>query len=394
MGARPEGGPAARRGYDEALRSSFVWRDLRRVRNMRPGVRARVLARRGAGRAWRRCRSGRSRRGDRPTERDAEQELFTTGRARRVPGARRQADVRQALVGLPLRQPDARRPAEPHPGADAGAARAGASCGCGCARRRSTRSSRGEGELVEVKVTPSNCVQCGAITAKGGRLTPPEGGSGPSTRSPELPFRLVRRRAEDDPLGSRRQPAARLRPDRKRGSANHPTLLDDTAVDGRRRGLVVVAAAAQRRARGRTRRGSTSRPPSSTRPESPIPGTGYSPEGIAVSGDTFYAGSTADRRGHQGQPEDRRLPAASFPRPRTSPATCTAACSGSWSTTTTASGSPARTGWRAEGTTSRRAPPASHRPPQLRVLFVWDATTGAQLAQYTLSTATARRSTT
>ena len=26
---------------------------------------------------------------------------------------------------------------------------------------------------------PSNCVQCGAITAKGGRLTPPEGGSGP-----------------------------------------------------------------------------------------------------------------------------------------------------------------------------------------------------------------------
>ena len=30
-----------------------------------------------------------------------------------------------------------------------------------------------------VTVTPSNCVQCGAITAKGGRLTPPEGGSGP-----------------------------------------------------------------------------------------------------------------------------------------------------------------------------------------------------------------------
>ena len=32
---------------------------------------------------------------------------------------------------------------------------------------------------VRVQVTPSNCVQCGAITAKGGRLTPPEGGSGP-----------------------------------------------------------------------------------------------------------------------------------------------------------------------------------------------------------------------
>jgi electron-transferring-flavoprotein dehydrogenase len=32
---------------------------------------------------------------------------------------------------------------------------------------------------VVVEVAPSNCVQCGAITAKGGRLTPPEGGSGP-----------------------------------------------------------------------------------------------------------------------------------------------------------------------------------------------------------------------
>jgi electron-transferring-flavoprotein dehydrogenase len=30
-----------------------------------------------------------------------------------------------------------------------------------------------------VEVTASNCVQCGAISAKGGRLTPPEGGSGP-----------------------------------------------------------------------------------------------------------------------------------------------------------------------------------------------------------------------
>ncbi len=34
-------------------------------------------------------------------------------------------------------------------------------------------------EMVTMKVTPSNCVHCGAITAKGGRLTPPEGGSGP-----------------------------------------------------------------------------------------------------------------------------------------------------------------------------------------------------------------------
>ncbi len=34
-------------------------------------------------------------------------------------------------------------------------------------------------DTVDVQVTPSNCVQCGAITAKGGRLTLPEGGDGP-----------------------------------------------------------------------------------------------------------------------------------------------------------------------------------------------------------------------
>ncbi len=33
--------------------------------------------------------------------------------------------------------------------------------------------------MVQVRMNNPNCVQCGAITAKGGQLTPPEGGSGP-----------------------------------------------------------------------------------------------------------------------------------------------------------------------------------------------------------------------
>jgi electron-transferring-flavoprotein dehydrogenase len=45
------------------------------------------------------------------------------------------------------------------------------------ARRNGALDGRHE---VELQVTPSNCVQCGAITAKGGRLTPPEGGDGPN----------------------------------------------------------------------------------------------------------------------------------------------------------------------------------------------------------------------
>ena len=53
--------------------------------------------------------------------------------------------------------------------------------GSGCARPASTRSptTRRPTGPVDVIVNYTNCVQCGAITAKGGRLTPPEGGDGP-----------------------------------------------------------------------------------------------------------------------------------------------------------------------------------------------------------------------
>jgi electron-transferring-flavoprotein dehydrogenase len=39
--------------------------------------------------------------------------------------------------------------------------------------------AKGDHRGAMVDATPSNCVQCGAISAKGGRLTPPEGGDGP-----------------------------------------------------------------------------------------------------------------------------------------------------------------------------------------------------------------------
>ncbi len=41
------------------------------------------------------------------------------------------------------------------------------------------QNGNGDG-TVEVQITASNCVQCGAINAKGGRLTLPEGGDGPN----------------------------------------------------------------------------------------------------------------------------------------------------------------------------------------------------------------------
>ena len=52
-------------------------------------------------------------------------------------------------------------------------------CGSRCAPRTCTRSATRTGGDGRDKLAPSNCVQCGAISAKGRRLTPPEGGSGP-----------------------------------------------------------------------------------------------------------------------------------------------------------------------------------------------------------------------
>ena len=61
------------------------------------------------------------------------------------------------------------------------AARGRRDVGAGCARPASTRSptTRPSSGDVDVIVNYTNCVQCGAITAKGGRLTTPEGGDGP-----------------------------------------------------------------------------------------------------------------------------------------------------------------------------------------------------------------------
>ena len=116
--------------------------------------------------------------GDRPTERDADQELFATGRASRYPAP----DGKLTFDKLSSVFLSGNRTRDDQPNhirvADRGAARAGRAVGAHVPRA-GLRGRSGEGDLVKVKLAPSNCVQCGAITAKGGRLTPPEGGSGP-----------------------------------------------------------------------------------------------------------------------------------------------------------------------------------------------------------------------
>jgi electron-transferring-flavoprotein dehydrogenase len=164
--------------YDESLRESFIWSDLREVRNMRQAF-GRGFYVGGAMASVMTATKGRFPPGDARTEPDAEQELRKTRRALSYPApdgkltfdklssvfasGNRTRDDQPNHIRLQTRVP--RELAEMW-------ARL-------CpARVYEVGESVGDG-LVEVNLAPSNCVQCGAITAKGGRLTPPEGGSGP-----------------------------------------------------------------------------------------------------------------------------------------------------------------------------------------------------------------------
>jgi electron-transferring-flavoprotein dehydrogenase len=164
--------------YDESLRASRLWKELYEVRNMRlafdkgfwvGGALASAMT----------VTKGRVPNGRFPTHPNAAAPLIKTGRSRRYPkpdgkyvfdklssvfaSGNRTRDDQPNHIELQtlVRRPVAEAwkwmcPANVY---DVGA-------------------DHGDG-MVSVTVTPSNCVQCGAITAKGGRLTPPEGGSGP-----------------------------------------------------------------------------------------------------------------------------------------------------------------------------------------------------------------------
>jgi len=164
--------------YDESLRASRVWKELYEVRNMRQAF-DRGFWVGGALASMMTVTKGRVPGRQFPTHANAEAPLLKTGRASRYPkpdgkyvfdklssvfasGNRTRDDQPNHLqVATRVRRPVAEAwqwmcPAHVY--------EVGADLGDG---------------MVSVSVTPSNCVQCGAITAKGGRFTPPEGGSGP-----------------------------------------------------------------------------------------------------------------------------------------------------------------------------------------------------------------------
>jgi electron-transferring-flavoprotein dehydrogenase len=164
--------------YDESLQESFVWRDLRQVRNMRQAF-GRGFWLGGALAGAMTASRGAFPPGDARTERDVDQELIRTDRAAAYP----QPDGKltfDKLSSVFLSGNQTRDDAPNHirirdrvpPEVAELWARL-----CPAAVYE-VGEEAGDGD-VHVEVTPSNCVQCGAISAKGGRLTPPEGGAGP-----------------------------------------------------------------------------------------------------------------------------------------------------------------------------------------------------------------------
>jgi electron-transferring-flavoprotein dehydrogenase len=170
--------PGALDGYDTSLRESYVWDDLREVRNMRQ-VFDKGFYMGGALASAMTVSKGRLPPKDFDTEPNASIELLRTRRAREYPApdgtltfdklssvfasGNRTRDDQPSHIRIQRHVP--RDLAEmwvwmcP-------------------AHVYETGGADGDG-TVTVQMTPSNCVQCGAISAKGGRLTPPEGGSGP-----------------------------------------------------------------------------------------------------------------------------------------------------------------------------------------------------------------------
>jgi electron-transferring-flavoprotein dehydrogenase len=173
--------PGALASYDDAVRDTFIWSDLRRVRNMRQAF-GKGFWLGGAMAGAMTASFGRFPPGNAKTEPDAEQRLFTTGRAQRYP----QPDGKltfDKLSSVFLSGNKTRDDAPNHIRVQTEVPRElGLLWERMCpAQVYEVRDDGADGN-VTVEVTPSNCVQCGAITAKGGRLTPPEGGSGPEYR--------------------------------------------------------------------------------------------------------------------------------------------------------------------------------------------------------------------
>jgi electron-transferring-flavoprotein dehydrogenase len=172
--------PGTLAAYDDAVASSFIRKDLWRERNLRPAFQHGFVA--GsviAGLAT--TTLGRVPRGDLPIHPDAASPVTMPPRTQRAaqPDGVLAFDKLSSvyLSGNRTRDdaPDHIRIARQVPRE---VAQTWVNM-CPAHVYEIAEGASGQTGTVTVEVTASNCIQCGAITAKGGRLTPPEGGDGP-----------------------------------------------------------------------------------------------------------------------------------------------------------------------------------------------------------------------
>jgi len=169
--------PGALAPYDRAVRTGSIGKDLYRVRNMRQVFgRGFVVGSALAGAAT--VSGGRFPAGRYAGEPDADAELISTDRAKGypVPDGKLTFDK---LSSVYLSGNKTRDDAPNHIRIQTRVPRELAEMWARMCPAQVYEVGSEDAGKVNVVVTPANCVQCGAITAKGGRLTPPEGGAGP-----------------------------------------------------------------------------------------------------------------------------------------------------------------------------------------------------------------------
>jgi electron-transferring-flavoprotein dehydrogenase len=171
--------PGALESYDAAVRGSFIWKDLALVRNMRPAFRSGFMG--GLVRAGVALNTlGKVPPGNVAIHADADSPVVVGDRARRYPKPDGVLTFdKLSSVFLSGNQTRDDMPSHIRVRHDVPREVAEAWVHMCPAQVYEIVSGASAGGTVRVEVTHTNCVQCGAITAKGGRLTPPEGGTGP-----------------------------------------------------------------------------------------------------------------------------------------------------------------------------------------------------------------------
>jgi electron-transferring-flavoprotein dehydrogenase len=173
--------PGALDAYDSAVREGFIGSDLRRVRNLRPAfakgfVAGSLLA--GVATVSR----GRLPRRSLGLKADAEASVALKGEGRTYPkpdGTLTFDKLSSVYASGNASRDDAPDHIRIERRVPRELAEAWVNLCPAAVYEIAEGGGRGAMGTVGVTVTASNCVQCGAITAKGGRLTPAEGGDGP-----------------------------------------------------------------------------------------------------------------------------------------------------------------------------------------------------------------------